>query len=70
MADFGHFWANFMHVVHKVKFAIFCTKPKKIAIIIIYYMCFVMGLCLAAEGDTADRESVVPAETVRGVDAA
>ena len=34
MANFGHFWPNFMHVVHKVKFVIFCTKPKKIAIII------------------------------------
>ena len=27
-------------------------------------------LCLAAEGDTADRESVVPAAVVRGVDSA
>ena len=29
MAYFGHFWANFMHVVHKTKFVIFCTKLRK-----------------------------------------
>ena len=29
MAYFSHFWVNFMHVVHKAKFVIFCTKPEK-----------------------------------------
>ena len=87
MAYFGHFWANFMHVVHKVKFVVFCTKPKIATIIYcirlifavlhknsekntIYYMCFVMGSCLIAEGDTADREAAVPVDAVRGVDVA
>ena len=85
MAYFGHFWANFMHVVHKVKFVVFCTKPKIATIIYcirlifavlhknsgkntIYYMCFVMDSYLATEGDTADRESGVPAAAARGAD--
>ena len=29
MAHFGHFWANFMHVMHKANFVFFCTKPEK-----------------------------------------
>ena len=33
-------------------------------------MCFVMDSCLAAEGDTADRESAVPAAVARGEDSA
>ena len=33
MAYFSHFWANFMHVVHKVKF-VFFAQSQKIAIII------------------------------------
>ena len=43
MAYFGHFWANFMHVVHKIDFVIFLHKTQKMSII--YYI-----FCMAAEG--------------------
>ena len=36
----------------------------------IYYMCFVMGSYLVAEGDIADRLTVVPDVAARGVDSA
>ena len=60
MAHFGHFWANFMHVVHKIKFVIFAQNPEN-EYNILYF-------CTAAEGDTADRLTVVPADVVRGAD--
>ena len=34
MADLGHFWANFMHVVHKANFVFFYTKPEKPSIFV------------------------------------
>ena len=62
MAHFGHFGAIFMHVVHKTKFVIFLHKTRKVdvknlKISIIYYICLMSRLYLAAEGDTADRKA-------------
>ena len=52
-----------MHVVHKTNFVIFLHETQKMSII--YYI-----LCLAAEGDTAEREAEVSVVVERGIDAA
>ena len=68
MAYFGHFWTNFMHVVHKINFVIFLHKTCKLGIIAWFIRAiflktlknkhntlrayFIMGT--AAEGDTAE----------------
>ena len=57
---FGYFWCFFCNFENA-----FCAKKYSILGFLQY-----IYICLAAEGDTADRESVAPVVVVRGVDAA
>ena len=54
----GHFWGDF------------CVFGVKLGDFRVIFSVFWANLRLAAEGDTADRLTVVPVAVVRGVDAA
>ena len=54
----GHFWGDF------------CVFEVELDDFGVIFTIFWANLCLAAEGDTADRLTEVPVEVVRGVDAA